>query len=64
MYDHVSRRDPVEYEQSAILQLLITQMYVAQSEIEDWRDVIPENFEDVGETLGQTDETKTGDDGN
>ena len=53
LHDYIGRRSPVEYERSAILELLITQMDVAQSAVADWRDIIPEDFEDVGESLEQ-----------
>ena len=54
LHDYIGRRSPAEYERSAILELLVTQMDVAQSAVADWRDIIPENFEDVGESLEQT----------
>ena len=53
LYDYIGSRSPAEYERSAILELLTTQMHVAQSAVADWRDIIPEDFEDVGETLEQ-----------
>lgn len=53
LYDYIGRREMAEHERSAILQYLTTQMDVAQSAIADWRDIIPEDFEDVGETLEQ-----------
>ena len=55
LHDYIGRRSPTEYERSAILELLVTQMDVAQSAVADWRDIIPENFEDVGESLEQPD---------
>ena len=55
LYDYIGRRSPTEYEQSAILELLVTQMDVAQSAVADWRDIIPADFEDVGESLEQPD---------
>ena len=51
LYDYIGRRGAPDGERSAILQLLVTQMDVAQSAIADWRDIIPEDFEDVGGTL-------------
>ena len=63
LYDYIGRHETTQYERSAILQLLITQMYVAQSAIADWRDIIPEDFEDVGETLDQSDSGRDQDHG-
>lgn len=47
-----------------LLQILVyDQMTVTLSAIADWRDVIPEDFEDVGETLGEPDGMRIRDDG-
>lgn len=53
LHDYIGRRNPADYERSAILELLITQMDVAQSAVADWRDIIPQDFEEVGESLEQ-----------
>lgn len=55
LYNIIQQLTPQESDRAAILQLLVTQLDVAQSAIADWRDVIPDDFENVEETLEQPD---------